>query len=152
MKQLIIFFSAFLFFACENKSSDITEPFDNVSSKPALTFKSVNSTNISNYGDLVFTIAYIDGDGDLGSEDADEQVLFVEDSRDNITSGFHVRPLNPQADSRKIIQGVLEVNLDNVILLNDTSSSETTQFTIYMYDQSGQKSNEIVSPTITINR
>lgn len=152
MKQLIILFFTLLFIACENKSTDLSEPFDIVSSTPGLTFKSVNSTTIDNYGDLVFAIEYIDGDGDLGSEDADEKVLFVVDSRDNITSAFHVRPLNPQANTRKIITGVLEVNLDNVILLNDTVQSEVAQFTIYMYDQSGNKSNEVVSPTITINR
>jgi hypothetical protein len=37
-------------------------------------------------------------------------------------------------------------------MLNDTSQTEETNFTIYLYDQSGNKSNEVNSPTITINR
>jgi len=152
MKQVILCLSILLCVTCNNKSSDLTEPFDNVSDTPVLTLKSVNQSTIDNYGDLIFTIEYIDGDGDLGSEDADENVLFVVDDRDNITSGFHVRPLNPEANTRKIITGIMEVNLDNVILLNDTSQSEQVRFTIYMYDQAGNKSNEVVSPIITINR
>jgi hypothetical protein len=152
MKQVILYFSILFCVACNNKSSDLTEPFDTVSDTPVLTLKSVNHSTIDNYGDLVFTIEYIDGDGNLGSEDADENVLFVVDDRDNITSGFHVRPLNPEANTRKIITGILEVNLDNVILLNDTNQSEQARFTIYMYDQAGNKSNEIVSSAITINR
>jgi hypothetical protein len=152
MKQLAILFSIMLFVACDNKSSDVTEPFEKVSTTPVFIIKSVNSTVIDNYGELVFTIEYIDGDGDLGSEDADEKVLFVVDSRDNITSGFHVRPLNPEANTAKVITGLLQVNLDNVLLLEDTTSNENAKFTIFMYDQAGHKSNEVVSPTITINR
>ena len=152
MKYCSILVLMLVLFGCNNKTTDVTAPFDTVSSQPVFTFKSVNATTIANYGDLVFSVEYIDGNGDLGTSNPAEQVLFVEDSRDNITSGFHVQPLNPEPGTSKIIQGTLAVNLDNVILLSDTTTSEQVQFSIYMYDQSGNKSNVIVSPIITINR
>jgi hypothetical protein len=154
MKRILIVVT-FLFsmIACEKTiTEDVNEPFEAVSSIPRLNFKSVNETTIDHYGDLVFKIEYVDGDGNLGSPNADEKTLFVVDNRDTIISMFHVIPLNPEPGNSHLITGVLEVYLDNVIMLNDTSQTEETNFTIYLYDQSGNKSNEVNSPTITINR
>ncbi len=140
-------------FACEKSSTiDINEPIKSVSATPELTFDSINATIIKHSDNLVFYIKYLDGDGDLGSPNADEHTLYVVDSRENITSTFHVQPLNPEPNQANTITGIMQVHLNNVIVLNDSLASEKARFSIYIFDQNGHKSNEVTSPEITINR
>lgn len=140
------------FLACEPKIVDESEPFPVPSTTPVISFRGVNATAINEFDELVFEIFYVDGDGNLGSPDADQDVVFVIDERDSIVSGFHVPPLNPSPGEALAIEGILEVNLQNVILLNDSSNLEQAVFSVFLMDQDSNRSNVVQSPVISISR
>ncbi len=132
------------------KKKDENGPLPPVSETPEITEVRVSKTTINQFDDLVFYIDYIDGDGNLGTEDADVKSIFIVDNRDNsIVHEFHLYPLLP-VDEVASIQGTLNVNLENVILLDQSNNSETASFSIYIKDRSNKKSNTINSGAVTI--
>jgi len=118
--------------------------------EPVITFVSVSPSTVVQYTDsLIFTIEYTDGDGDLGSNDPDSKNLYLTDSRNNVTYQYRVKELAP-AGSTIAITGTLSVVLDNVGLING-STSETATFDIYVTDRAGNQSNTVTSSEVTIN-
>lgn len=139
-----------LFFTACKKKTDETGPLPPISEKPEIVEVRVSSTAINQFDDLVFSIDYIDGDGDLGTEDADTKSIFIIDNRDNsIVHEFHLYPLLPVTETASI-QGTLNVNLENVILLDQNNTSETASFSIYLKDRSNKQSNIVNSGSITV--
>ena len=120
-----------------------------ISILPEIELKSVSPSSIQQFDSLVFTIHYTDGDGDLGDYDADTLSLWITDNRFPLTEKFHIPPLAPQG-AVITITGDLIVTLDHVILEDQASSSETATFTIKLKDRSGNWSNEVTSPSVTI--
>ena len=135
--------------SCKKKTEE-AGPLPPVSETPEITEVRVSATTINQFDDLVFYIDYIDGNGDLGTEDADAKSIFIVDNRDNsIVHEFHLYPLLP-VDEEASIQGTLNVNLENVILLDQSNNSETASFSVYIKDRSNKQSNTINSGAITI--
>ncbi|MGB0918413.1 MAG: hypothetical protein ACPGU4_12545, partial [Flavobacteriales bacterium] len=67
-----------------------------VSEIPEIAFESVVPNTVTEYQDsLYFTISYRDGDGDLGQNNTQEDNLFIEDSRNQVTYGFRIQQLAP---------------------------------------------------------
>jgi hypothetical protein len=119
---------------------------------PHLEFVSVNKLLVREYLDtLVFTIRYLDGDGDLGFADADSMSIVLKDSRDtnNLIFEYPLAPLAP-AGTNLTIQGELTVYLQNPIRLNNQSVSETARFYLQIRDRANNRSNIVQSPDITI--
>jgi hypothetical protein len=125
-----------------------------ISEAPSITLLSVSSTTVQEFQDsLVFSISYTDGDGDLGVDDADSTVIELIDNRDpaNLVFGYHLSPRAP-AGSSLIVQGELQIVLDNVIILNSSANSETTTFDIRIKDRAQQWSNVVTTEEITIQK
>lgn len=139
-----------LLFSCKKEQGN--EPLPAISNNPEITSVSVNATSISQFSDLLINVNYIDGNGDLGTADADVKSIFVTDSRDNtIVHEFHLQPLAPEGQS-VAIQGTLKVNIENVILLSQVNNSETVRFSVYLVDRAGNVSNTAQTSNITINK
>ncbi len=150
LKNIYIIGCIGLLFSCKKEKGN--DPLPVISDTPAITSVSLNATTINQFDDLVFSINYTDGDGDLGTTDADEKSIFITDKRSSsIIHEFHLQPLSPVGQNIAI-QGKISVNLENVILLDQSNNSETVQFEIKIKDRSGKNSNVVTTTSVTINK
>lgn len=139
-----------LLIACKKEQGN--DPLPKISNTPSILSVSINKSTINQFDDLVFTISYTDGDGDLGTDDADEKSIFITDNRDtSIVHAYHLPPLAPSG-SNLTIQGSLNVTLQNVILLNQTNSAETANFSVKIKDRANQNSNIVTTTNVSINK
>lgn len=138
-----------MFSACEKEERIIGDPTPPVNNVPEISLGSMPTT-YNEFDDIVLKVNYLDGDGDIGYANADSAVVYATDNRDDILFTFHVPPLSP--DGVEVpIQGTLEVVVENVVLLNQNGTAETTTFTVQLVDRAGNWSNEATTPTLTIN-
>lgn len=145
MKQLLLLLftaTAFGLSSC-NETAEISEV-------PEISFVSVVPNVVTEYQDsLVFTISYLDGDGDLGQNNTDNDNLYIQDSRNQVAYGFRIQQLAP--DNANIsIQGNLNVTLPNTAIVNG-NASESVTYTIWVVDRAGNESNRVSSSTVTVN-
>ena len=143
-----------VFSACESgivvSEVDINEPNPEISDIPEIELIAVTPTTAQQFKDSIqFTISYIDGNGDLGTTDPDEHTIEVIDNRDDLVFTYHLSPRTPD-DTDITIQGTLDIILDNTIILDPMSTSETTTFSIRIRDRANNWSNTVTSETITI--
>jgi len=140
------------FLSCKKKETDGETPKGPISNVPSITLIDVYPKTVQEYKDsIVFVIQYLDGDGDLGTEDADTKSIFLTDNRASLTESYHLPPL-ATIGTEIAIQGNLNVILNRTALLNSTATSETTSYSIYLVDRAGNSSNIITSETITITQ
>lgn len=124
---------------------------ESISNTPSLKFVSINPNPAVKYQDeIVIKVEYTDGDGDLGENTPDVKNLFVTDSRNNVTSQYRISQLGP--DASVIIRGTLDIVLPPQSFTDDTHTSETATYTVYVKDRAGNESNHITSSAITINQ
>jgi len=134
----------FILSACEKHSE---EPAFDVT--PRIELVSMSTTELVQFQDtLTLVLKYEDGDGDLGSRDPDESLLFVRDNRLESADEYYVGLLAPEGANASIT-GNLSVNLSTVFLFGN-GSQESTFFTIYMKDRAGNESNQLDTEQITI--
>ncbi len=144
--RLLFLLLSIVFFSSSCKKDDSTE----ISSVPEIEMVSVAPTQPQEYSDsIVFTIHYKDGDGDLGENDPDVKNLFLTDNRIGITHQYRIQQLAPSGSSIAI-EGNLNVVLSNLVI-TDSSSTQNANFSIYVVDRAGNKSNTVTSSTITIH-
>jgi hypothetical protein len=128
--------------SCQGEES----PLDQV---PRLRVESITPRTVRQFQDSIqLVLSYEDANGDLGSEDPDERVLSVKDSRLDIPDYYHVKPLAPPG-TEVAIQGTFQVKLRSAFLLGN-GDSEQIAFTIQITDRAGNRSEPVVSPTITV--
>jgi hypothetical protein len=151
MKNLILcILSLVVVFSCKKEKGN--DPLPTVSNTPTIELTNTSSTSINQFDDVLFSVSYVDGDGDLGETDADTKSIFVVDNRNtSIIHEFHLQPLAP-LDQSFAIQGALVIAIENVILLDQANTSENVGFSIYIKDRAGNKSNTISSPSIQITK
>lgn len=144
LRILLAFAIVVLFAGCKKE-----EP---ISAIPSIKFISISPNPAVKYQDEVtITIEYTDGDGDLGENTADMKNLFVTDSRNNVTSEFRIPQLAP-TNSNIIIKGNLNINLPPQGFVDDSNSSETVTYSIYVKDRAGNASNTIQTGVLTVNK
>jgi hypothetical protein len=121
-----------------------------ISEVPEISFESVVPNVVTEYQDsLYFTISYRDGDGDLGENNTDDNNLFIQDSRNQVSYGFRIQQLAP--DNAEIsIQGNINATLPNTAIV-DGGTSESITYTIWVVDRAGNESNKVSSNTVTVN-
>jgi len=125
--------------------------------EPQIEVVSLAPSIVQEFGTLVLTLRYKDGDGDLGGNPNNQADLFLIDMRDSTLfppgydgvirynmPKFYEGPL-PQS-----IQGTIEVSIPGIVRLNPNDSQEMVQFRVYIIDRAGHHSNEVVTPTATI--
>jgi len=110
-------------------------------------------------GSFDIEISYQDGDGDLGSDNSDEKNFFIIDNRQNLpdsvrTFSYSLPNLSSNARNPSI-QGKIKVKVPLAL-----SSSffppyplpvrEETDFTVYLVDRKGNKSNVLITTKVAI--
>ena len=147
IKNIILAIAAALVIGCGKDDEIINPPMSDV---PAIELINVSPTTVTALGDsIVFIIHYEDGNGDLGFNAPDSMSLYIIDHRIPLTESFFVPLLAPEG-ADIAIQGELEVVLNNTILVNPDATSETVEFEIQLRDRSGNYSNVLVAPVITV--
>ena len=149
MKQIITIGSwlvCLLLLSCDKET--VVGEMPSISSVPTLSDLEISPGTINQFGTLNFSFSYTDGNGDIGFEDPDYKSLQIIDNRADIVHEYHIPPQSPVENI--IIRSVIEVSLNNVILLDQTSISEDVTFTIRLQDRDLNWSNELVSEPITI--
>ena len=143
MKNIIYLSAIVLLFSCEKEQE--------ISDTPIIEFKSISPATVQEYsGDIIITISYSDGDGDLGENNPDIHNLFVEDNRNGIVYQFRIPHLAPDNNSIAI-EGDFNITI-NGSGITDESSSQQVNYAIYVTDRSGNKSNTITTSNITIHQ
>lgn len=119
----------------------------NYSFSPEITFDSISSTSaVEEQDSITFFIGFTDGDGDLGSDNIPN--LFFLDSRTGYRDSFKIPNLTPQGNV-KAISGTIMYSrpffncIPNKIF-------DTLYYTIYVEDRAGNRSNDVISPTIIL--
>ena len=120
-----------------------------VSETPEIKLISISSDSIAEGDPVTFVISYVDGDGDLGENNANVYNLFLTDTRVNVVYKYRVRQLAPD-NSHITIQGNLDVLL-NSTAITDGSNSQNVIYKIYLVDRAGHQSNTISCSPITIH-
>ena len=141
-----IVLSLFLAFISTGCEPEILEAFPD---EPAIELISISSDKIVQFKDqLVIRLNYKDGNGDLGSYDPDVKTVWVKDDRLAEPDWYFLAPLGPP-DQEVAIQGTIDIKLNGTFLLG-TSDEESTFYNIKILDRSGNWSNTILTPSITI--
>lgn len=112
------------------------------------------SQEVQQFSDeLIFTILYSDGDGDLGTEDPDIFSIELIDTRDPSVLKFeyHLSPRSPSG-TEVSITGELDVVLEHSILIDESNDMEETTFKIRIKDRAGNWSNEVETGMFMIMR
>jgi hypothetical protein len=143
MKNIIYLSAIVLLFSCEKEQV--------ISDTPIIEFKSISPATVQEYSDdIIITISYSDGDGDLGENNPDIHNLFVEDNRNGIVYQFRIPHLAPDNNSIAI-EGDFNITI-NGSGITDESSSQQVNYAIYVTDRAGNKSNTIITSSITIQQ
>lgn len=141
-------------FSCtKEKMSTIEDDLlPDIDIEPQIELLSVSASQVKAYEDpLVFRIKYLDGDGDLGTEDPDDYTIELVDQRDPglLIFLYHLSPRAP-LNASIAIQGELDIVLDHTILLNVANTTETTTFTLRIRDRAGHWSNTAETGLVTV--
>ena len=140
--------SLFLFWGCDKKNENDVIPAMSVI--PVISIGKTEPNVIKQFDDVKIFIHYQDGDGDIGDADADEFSLEIIDQRDSILHLFHVPP---QSQIEGIaIQGTLEINIENIILIDQSSQNEEINFEVRLKDRAGNWSNVVLSESVSISQ
>lgn len=124
---------------------------EEISNVPKIEFVSITPTTVKALTDqVILTINYTDGDGDLGENTADVKNLFVTDLRNNVQYSLRVPQLSPTG-SNIAIMGELDIKL-GVLSLVGEGASEEVMFEVFLNDRSNNKSNVINTQAITVSR
>lgn len=119
---------------------------------PVISYISITPNPAIAYNDqLVLRITYEDGNGDLGENTAGVRNLFVKDSRNDITYSYRINQLAPSG-ATIAIQGEIDINLNQAILLSETTTKEEVVYEVYLTDRAGNESNLITTDTLLVNR
>ena len=143
MKKLLHILILVVLFSCKKG--------EEVSVIPVIAFESISPNTAQEYtDDIIITISYTDGDGDLGENNPDIYNLFVEDNRNNIIYHFRIPELSPSG-STIIIEGNFNITI-NGTGITDGTVSQKVNYDIYIKDRAGNTSNTITTSSITIQQ
>ncbi|MCS6903759.1 MAG: hypothetical protein RML72_02635 [Bacteroidia bacterium] len=108
------------------------------------------------------TFRFEDGDGDLGTNNfSGPPNIFITDNRPNLPYNnppiyyngklnFRLpRSLTPETRNQSI-QGTITIAMPYIPIINFFDEPDTTTFSIYIVDRSGNKSNTITTPPLVI--
>ncbi len=143
---------------------------ENYSDIPSITYNSFNpfcsaSTTDSAYLRINFT----DGDGDIGYPDQDANapyncfIIAKVDSADKFVSeyvngtvdtfSYHIPDITPSGNDKEL-NGIIQINLEgfvqSLVLPAPIPGMDfhKIQFTVWIYDRAGHKSNVLITPTV----
>ena len=142
----LYFCLALLFSVAGCKKDDIEFPIE-----PSIEIVSISPLSAHQYSDpVIITIKYNDGDGDLGENKDGVKNCFVTDNRLGITYEFRIKQLAPDGASIPI-SGKLNIDIGSQII-TDSTVQQSVNYSLYVVDRAGHKSNSATTQTIVIQR
>lgn len=118
---------------------------------PSIEFISISPTAANEFEEeVIVTVKYRDGNGDLGENDPEVKNLFVTDSRNQVEYSYRLQQLAPNGSDINI-EGELDINL-KVLSVVGEGNSESANLDIYIVDRAGNKSNIITTSSITVSK
>lgn len=156
-QKIFLFLILCIALSCTKESDTFienNEELPGIDAVPEISLVQISSNAVKAYEDsLAFTISYIDGNGDLGTDDPDIPSIELVDTRnpDLLKFEYHLSPRAPEG-SNIAIQGELTIVLNHTILLDENNNSEETTFKIRLKDMAGNWSNEVETETITVSQ
>jgi hypothetical protein len=146
IKYLLLVAAGLLLSGCNKSGEDL--PY---SKTPEIRLLSMSHDTITEYRDvLTLQFSYQDGDGDLGFEEPDNYAIFIRDARLTAYDGFYLGPIAPPGIIVPV-KGSLSVRFPSLFVFGNRQQ-ESTHFYAYVVDRSGQKSNEIITPSVLIKK
>jgi hypothetical protein len=143
MRYLYLILISILLFSCKKD--------DAVSDVPQIEFLSISPTTAQEYADnIIISISYNDANGDLGENNPDIHNLFVEDNRNGIVYKFRIPELTPNGSDISI-QGNFNITINGTGITNELSSQKV-DYSVYVKDRAGNKTNTITTSKITIQQ
>jgi hypothetical protein len=132
---------------------------------PEISFEGVNKTIVDQGrikdDTLQIRIAFTDGDGDIGDPNNEANIFLIDDRDKNVLT--YSMPVIPQKGSSNGVKGTITIfhtTLFNVCCyyanadpctIPSVPTTNTVNYTIYIKDRSGNKSNELKLAPIIIN-
>ena len=143
MKKFLYILILIVLFSCKKEEV--------ISDTPIIDFVSISPTTAQEYtDDIIITISYTDGDGDLGENNPDIYNLFAEDNRNNIIYHFRIPELSPSG-STITIEGNFNITINGTGIMDGTASQKVN-YDIYIKDRAGNTSNKVTTSSITIQQ
>ena len=140
-KYIVLLFVITLFVQCKKE-----ELFNNT---PEITLNNYGPSQILEFKDSVyFSIAYADGNGDLGENAPDAFNLIVTDNRIGTQYKFRIQELVPN-NAEVPIKGNLTFSIPTVFI-TDYSQEQNVSYNIYVKDRAGNKSNVVTTGFIKV--
>jgi hypothetical protein len=128
--------------------------------QPVIEFVSLTPAEVKALsGSFEIELKYRDGDGDLGTSRSDEKNFFVIDNRTNLPDTARIFTYSlPDLSSgarNPSIQGVIKVKIPLALSSSfyypfPLPEKEETDFTVYLVDRAGNKSNVIVTSKVSV--
>jgi len=125
--------------------------------EPQIEFVSLQPAVVQEFGTIVLTLRYKDGDGDLGGQPNNQPDLFLIDLRDSVLfpAGYdgvirYNMPKFYEGPLPQSIQGTIEVSIPGIVRLNSNAPQEEVRFRVYILDRAGHRSNEIITTIATV--
>ncbi len=142
MRQFLLYLITSLLLVCCKKNDN-----------PVFTInihETTPTTLIEFQENILVRITYEHPDGYLGFYDADYLSLEIKDSRLTNADYYHLIPVNPP-DHTLSTNGEVLIEIDAPFILG-TGSTETLEFKIRIQDRKMTWSNQVTTPTITVNK
>lgn len=124
--------------------------FENNSPNPEISNLVVTPTVVHQLTDSVtITFDYYESTGDLGDTDPTINSLRVKDSRMESPQFYHIDPIIPVDLVPVYTTGQISIRVNDLFILGN-DSIETLNFLVDVVDRDGNRSNLLVSDTITV--
>ena len=103
-----------------------------------------------NMDEVLITIKYRDGDGDLGDNNPDIKNVYIKDLRNDLFYSLRLKQLAPD-DAGIAITGKININMGNTIMVSN-ADEEYANFGLFVVDRAGNASNLVITDSITIKK
>ncbi len=144
MKKLIPYFVVITLISCKK---EVVE----VSPQPYIEFIDIFPKEVKqNSDEILITIKYRDGDGDLGDNNPDVKNVFLKDLRNSLYYSFRLKQLAPD-DAGIAITGKININMGSTIMVSN-ADQEYANFGLFVIDRAGNASNIVVTDSIIVKK
>lgn len=141
LSRILIISMSLVLFACKKNEDKV--------GVPKLSWVNYGPDVIKANSDSVyFELSYEDEDGDLGENDPAASNLFLTDERIPLTYKFRISELTPN-QMELHIKGSLRLSLPNTVSVKG-SGPESVQYSLYVVDRAGHKSNILTTNSLQV--
>lgn len=144
MKKVIFYFVVLTLISCKKEVV-------NVPPQPYIEFVDIFPKEVKqNTDEILITIKYRDGNGDLGDNNPDVKNVYVKDLRNNLFYTFRLKQLAPD-DAGIAITGKININMGSTIMVSN-ADQEYANFGLFVIDRAGNSSNIVVTDSIIVKK